>query len=76
VAADALLGLSLVIAYTIRFHSGLIPLRRHSAAAASQLLPFIVVPSVGFHLQACIAFTPRPLRVDDFFAVFVGSIRG
>jgi Undecaprenyl-phosphate glucose phosphotransferase len=78
VAADALLGLSaFVIAYTIRFHSGLIPITKGIPPLRQylNLLPFIVVlVPVGFHLQSLYRLRRGRSRVDDFFAVFVGSI--
>jgi len=78
VAADALLGLSaFVIAYTIRFHSGLIPITKGTPPLRQylNLLPFIVVlVPVGFHLQSLYRLRRGRSRVDDFFAVFVGSI--
>jgi Undecaprenyl-phosphate glucose phosphotransferase len=78
VAADALLGLSaFVIAYTIRFHSGLIPITKGIPPLRQylNLLPFIVVlVPVGFHLQSLYRLRRGRSRVDDFFAVFGGSI--
>src|SRR5688500_10406245 len=75
---DALLGLSAFsIAYALSFHSGLIsitcalpPLRQYI-----NLLPFVaaVVP-LGFFLQGLYRLRRGRSRVDDFFAVFVGSI--
>jgi Undecaprenyl-phosphate glucose phosphotransferase len=81
VLSDALLGVTaFIIAYTIRFHpiistiipvtKGVPPLRQYI-----NLLPFVAatVP-LGFQLQGL--YRPRRggSRVDDFFAVFVGSI--
>jgi Undecaprenyl-phosphate glucose phosphotransferase len=78
VAADALLGLSaFVIAYAIRFHTGLIPITKGIPPLRQylNLLPFIVVlVPVGFHLQSLYRLRRGRSRVDDFFAVFVGSI--
>src|SRR5580765_473684 len=78
VSADALLGLSaFVIAYTIRFHTGLIPITKGIPPLRQYLalLPFIalLVP-LGFHLQSLYRLRRGRSRVDDFFAVFVGSI--
>src|SRR4029077_16676375 len=78
VAADALLGLSaFVIAYTIRFHSGLIPITKGIPPLRQYLtlLPFIaVLVPLGFPLPSPCRLRRGRSRVDDFFAVFVGSI--
>jgi Undecaprenyl-phosphate glucose phosphotransferase len=78
VAADALLGLSaFVIAYAIRFHTGLIPITKGVPPLRQylNLLPFIaVLVPLGFHLQSLYRLRRGRSRVDDFFAVFVGSI--
>jgi len=78
VVADALLGLSaFVIAYTIRFQSGLIPITKGIPPLRQylNLLPFIaVLVPLGFHLQSLYRLRRGRSRVDDFFAVFVGSI--
>ena len=78
VVADALLGLSaFIIAYTIRFHTGLIPITKGIPPLRQylNLLPFIaVLVPVGFHLQSLYRLRRGRSRVDDFFAVFVGSI--
>jgi Undecaprenyl-phosphate glucose phosphotransferase len=78
VGADALLGLSaFVIAYTIRFQSGLIPITKGVPPLRQylNLLPFIaVLVPLGFHLQSLYRLRRGRSRVDDFFAVFVGSI--
>jgi Undecaprenyl-phosphate glucose phosphotransferase len=78
VAADALLGLSaFVIAYAIRFHTGLIPITKGIPPLRQylNLLPFIaVLVPLGFHLQSLYRLRRGRSRVDDFFAVFVGSI--
>ncbi len=76
--SDALLGLSaFVIAYTIRFHTGLIPITKGVPPLRQyiNLLPFIaaLVP-LGFHLQNLYNLRRGRSWVDDFFAVFVGSI--
>jgi Undecaprenyl-phosphate glucose phosphotransferase len=78
VISDSLLGVSaFIIAYAIRFYSGLIPIR-YGLPPLQQyinLLPFIaaVVP-LGFHLQGLYRLRRGRSRVDDFFQVFVGSI--
>ena len=82
VLSDALLGVTaFIIAYELRFHSDLIsslipitkgmpPLRQYI-----NVLPFIMllVP-LGFQLQGLYRLRRGRSRVDDFFAVFVGSI--
>jgi Undecaprenyl-phosphate glucose phosphotransferase len=78
VATDAVLGLSaFIIAYALRFHSGLIPITRGLPPLRQyvNLLPFVaaVVP-IGFFLQGLYRLRRGRSRVDDFFAVFVGSI--
>jgi Undecaprenyl-phosphate glucose phosphotransferase len=76
--ADVVLGLSaFMIAYALRFHTGLIPITRGLPPVGQyiNLLPFVaaVVP-LGFHLQGLYRLRRGRSRVDDFFAVFVGSI--
>jgi len=78
VTADALLGLSaFILAYAIRFHAGLIPITKGIPPLRHylSLLPFIaVLVPLGFHLQSLYRLRRGRSRVDDFFAVFVGSI--
>src|SRR5467141_1014439 len=78
IASDALLGLSaFIIAYTIRFHTGLIPITKGIPPLRQyiNLLPFIaVLVPLGFHLQSLYRLRRGRSRVDDFFAVFVGTI--
>src|SRR5215471_4876895 len=78
VVSDALLGLSaFVLAYTIRFHTSLIPITKGVPPLRQyiNLLPFIaVLVPLGFHLQSLYRLRRGRSRVDDFFAVFVGSI--
>src|SRR5258706_4435672 len=78
VLSDAILGLpGFVIAYTIRFYSGFIPITRGLPPFQQYLnvLPFIaaLVP-LGFQLQGLYRLRRGRSRVDDFFAVFVGTI--
>ena len=76
--SDALLGLSaFIIAYTIRFHTGLIPITKGIPPLRQyiNLLPFIaVLVPLGFHLQNLYRLRRGRSWVDDFFAVFVGTI--
>ncbi len=82
VLSDALLGVSaFIIAYALRFHTDLVthlipitrgvpPLRQYI-----QDLPFVaVLVPLGFQLQGLYRLRRGRSRVDDFFAVFVGSI--
>ncbi len=78
IGADALIGLSaFIIAYTLRFHTGLIPITKGVPPLRQyiNLLPFIVVlVPLGFHLQNLYRLRRGRSWVDDFFAVFVGTI--
>ena len=78
VVSDALLGLSaFIIAYAIRFHTGLIPITKGVPPLRQYIdvLPFIaVLVPLGFHLQGLYRLRRGRSRVDDFFAVFVGTI--
>jgi Undecaprenyl-phosphate glucose phosphotransferase len=78
VLTDALLAVSaFIIAYNLRFHAGLIPAPKGIPPLRQYLnvLPFIagLVP-LGFQLQGLYRLRRGRSRVDDFFAVFVGSI--
>jgi Undecaprenyl-phosphate glucose phosphotransferase len=76
--SDVMLGLSaFIIAYALRFYTGLIPITRGLPPLRQyiNLLPFIaVVVPLAFHLQGLYRLRRGRSRVDDFFAVFVGSI--
>jgi Undecaprenyl-phosphate glucose phosphotransferase len=78
VVSDALLGLTaFVLAYAIRFESGLIPLTKGHPPFGQYLniLPFVgVLVPFAFHIQGLYRLRRGRSRVDDFFAVFVGSI--
>jgi Undecaprenyl-phosphate glucose phosphotransferase len=78
IGSDALLGLSaFIIAYTVRFHTGLIPITKGIPPLRQyiNLLPFIaVLVPLGFHLQNLYRLRRGRSWVDDFFAVFVGTI--
>jgi len=78
VATDALLGMAaFLLAYAIRFHGGLLDVTKGVPPLRQYLLvlPFIglMVP-VAFHLQRLYRLRRGRSRVDDFFAVLVGSI--
>src|SRR5207302_10678153 len=78
IGADALLGVSaFIIAYSIRFQTGLIPITKGIPPLRQyiNLLPFIaVLVPLGFHLQNLYRLRRGRSWVDDFFAVFVGTI--
>ena len=78
IGSDALLGLSaFIIAYTVRFHTGLIPITKGIPPLRQyiNLLPFIaVLVPLGFHFQNLYRLRRGRSWVDDFFAVFVGTI--
>ena len=80
--SDATLaGVAFVAAYALRFHSGLIPALIPITRGIPPLrqyivdLPFVLtlVP-LGFQLQGLYRLRRGRSRVDDFFAVFVGTI--
>ena len=78
VISDALLGMAaLVLAYLLRFESGLIPVTKGNPPFEDyvHMLPFIaVLVPVSFHVQGLYRLRRGRSRVDDFFAVFVGTI--
>jgi len=78
IATDAVLGmLAFLIAYVIRFDSGLIPVTRGLPPLEQYLnvLPFVaVIVPAGFHLQGLYRLRRGRSRIDDFFNVLVGSI--
>src|SRR3989449_851300 len=78
VISDALLGVSaFIIAYAIRFYTDLIPITRGLPPLQQYInvVPFIaVLVPLGFQLQGLYRLRRGRSRVDDFFAVFVGTI--
>src|SRR5262245_4146795 len=77
VTTDSILALcAFMIAYAVRFN-GLIPAPKGIPPVLQyvSVLPFVagLVP-LGFHLQGLYRLRRGRSRVDDFFAVFVGSI--
>ncbi|HXH05066.1 MAG TPA: undecaprenyl-phosphate glucose phosphotransferase [Vicinamibacterales bacterium] len=77
VAGDALLGMAAFLAaYAIRFESGLIPVTKGYPPFDQYLrvMPFIgaLVP-LAFHFQSLYRLRRGRSRVDEFFAIFVGS---
>jgi Undecaprenyl-phosphate glucose phosphotransferase len=78
VVSDALLATwAFVLAYVIRFESGLIPVTRGYPPIEQyfNVLPFVaVVTPLAFQLQGIYRLRRGRSRVDDFFAVLVGTI--
>ena len=81
VLSDALLGVSaFIVAYVLRFHTPLaylIPITKGVPPLSQYInvLPFIaVLVPLGFQLQGLYRLRRGRSRVDDFFAVFVGTI--
>src|SRR3954447_22594357 len=82
VLSDAMLGVTaFIIAYELRFHSdlisSLIPITKGMPPLQQYInvLPFIaILVPLGFQLQGLYRLRRGRSRVDDFFAVFVGSI--
>ena len=78
VLSDSLLGVSaFVVSYVLRFQTGLIPITKGTPPLRQYLhvLPFVaIVVPIGFQLQGLYRLRRGRSRVDDFFAVFVGSI--
>ncbi len=78
--SDAVLGMSaFMIAYAIRFHAvdRLLPVSKGLPPVTQyiNLLPLVaVLVPFGFHLQGLYRLRRGRSRVDDFFAVFVGSV--
>src|SRR5205807_1865804 len=79
--SDALLAVTaFIIAYALRFHTSfalLVPITKGVPPLHQYInvLPFVsVLVPVGFHLQGLYRLRRGRSRVDDFFAVFVGSI--
>src|SRR6186997_3696968 len=78
VISDAILGIAaFVLAYVLRFESGFIPVTKGFPPFSQyvNVLPFIgVLVPFAFHIQGLYRLQRGRSRVDDFFAVFVGSI--
>jgi len=78
VVSDAILAMwAFVLAYGIRFESGLIPVYRGYPPLEQylSLLPFVaVLTPFAFWLQGVYRLRRGRSRVDDFFAVLIGSI--
>src|SRR5216684_1095379 len=78
VVSDALLGVSaFIVAYVLRFQTGLIPVTRGIPPLRQYIdvMPFVaVLVPLAFQLQGLYRLRRGRSRMDDFFAVFVGSI--
>jgi len=78
VVSDALLAVwAFVLAFGIRFESGLIPVTKGYPPIEQYLhvAPFVaVLTPVAFQLQGIYRLRRGRSRVDDFFAVLIGSI--
>ena len=80
VCSDAVLGVAaFVLAYVLRFESGLIPVTKGFPPFSQyvNVLPFVgVLVPFAFHVQGLYRLRRGRSRVDDFFAVFVGLAGG
>jgi Undecaprenyl-phosphate glucose phosphotransferase len=81
VLSDALIAAAaFIIAYALRFHTALaalVPITKGVPPVRQylDLLPFVaIVVPLGFQLQGVYRLRRGRSRVDDFFAVFVGSV--
>lgn len=78
VVSDAILGVvAFAAAYGIRFESNLIPVTKGHPPIAQYLavLPFVMVlVPVAYYFQGLYSLRRNRSRVDDFFAVFIGSV--
>ena len=78
VVSDALLAAwAFLLAYVIRFDFGLIPIRKGIPPLAEYLnvLPLIgLLTPLVFHFRGVYRLRRGRSRIDDFFAVLVGSI--
>jgi Undecaprenyl-phosphate glucose phosphotransferase len=78
IAFDGLLGaLAFVLAYVVRFETGLLPVPKGYPPFERyvRVLPLIAgLVIFSFYLQGLYRLRRGRSRVDDFFAVFVGSI--
>jgi Undecaprenyl-phosphate glucose phosphotransferase len=78
IVSDALLAMwAFVLAYAIRFESGLIPVTRGYPPIDNyvNLLPFVaILTPLAFQLQGVYRLRRGRSRVDDFFSVLIASI--
>src|SRR6187549_2767361 len=78
IGTDAVMAMvAFVLAYVLRFESGLFEITRGHPPIEQYLgvLPFValVVP-IGFHFQGLYRLRRGRSRIDDFFNVLVGSV--
>ncbi|MGH9253355.1 MAG: undecaprenyl-phosphate glucose phosphotransferase [Vicinamibacterales bacterium] len=77
-ASDAVLAMwAFILAYGVRFESGLVPVTRGYPPFEQyvNVLPFIaVLTPLAFQLQGVYRLRRGRSRVDDFFSVLIGSI--
>jgi Undecaprenyl-phosphate glucose phosphotransferase len=78
VVSDSLLAMwAFILAYGIRFESGLIPVTKGYPPIEQyvHVLPFIaILTPLAFQLQGVYRLRRGRSRIDDFFAVLIGSI--
>jgi Undecaprenyl-phosphate glucose phosphotransferase len=78
VITDALLGVTaFVLAYLLRFEAGILPVLKGLPPFSQyvNILPFVAVSvPLAFQLQGLYRLRRGRSRVDDFFAVLVGSV--
>ncbi len=78
ILSDALLGVAAFVgAYLVRFETGLIPVTKGLPPFGQyvNVAPFVaVLVPVAYYFQSLYSLRRNRSRVDDFFAVFVGSI--
>jgi Undecaprenyl-phosphate glucose phosphotransferase len=78
VLTDSLFGMiAFLLAYVLRFETGLIPVTKGYPPFSQyvHVLPFIgILVPLAYHMQGIYRLRRGRSRVDDFFAVFVGSI--
>ena len=78
VTLDALIGMAaFVLAYVVRFETGFLPAPKGQPPLEQYLaiMPFIgfLIP-IAYHLQGTYRSSRSRTRVDDFFAVLVGTL--
>jgi Undecaprenyl-phosphate glucose phosphotransferase len=78
ITSDVALGIvAFMLAYALRFQAGLIPITKGVPPPRQyiDLIPFVaVLVPLAFQLQGLYRLRRGRSRVDDFFAVFVGTI--
>ncbi len=78
ILSDAALGMvAFLLAYLIRFESGLIPVVKNYPPFGQyvNMAPFIaIIVPIAFHVQGLYRLRRGRSRIDDFFAVFVGTV--